>query len=186
MQILIILLLLLNSTLIVESIYGGQIVTDSQFPWIVKVIQQFKYSKKKSWWCGGFLIKENVVMTAAHCVDKNYKDEEIFVKMGSSDLKSNQIKTMKVIAKKIHPNYDRKKALNDIALLKLSDRLNFDDTIQPILLPENSEEKNFYKSIQNDSLLVAGWGDAIDQIPQNLNQKLNIKKPSFLRMKKLK
>ena len=58
----------------VESIYGGTPVTDSQFPWIVQIIQDytdFDYMIPIST-CGGSIISKNVIMTAAHCVYEDH------------------------------------------------------------------------------------------------------------------
>ena len=121
------LLIILNLSIHVESIIDGEEVTEPhKFPWIVGVHIGYGY-------CGGSIISENVIMTAAHCV-VDIPKSKITVAIGHSNLTSNQIKRFKVEQIVIHPKYEF--VTNDIALLRLSENLAFDDSVQPISLPE--------------------------------------------------
>ena len=125
----------------VETIYGGIPVTDFQFPWIVRVIQEYTDSNYKIWTreCGGSIISKNIIITAAHCVFKDHKFETV-VKSGNFDLSSNKIKESKVKSILVHPNYDHYYKSNDIALLQLSEALNIDEHTKPIDLPKHYED----------------------------------------------
>ena len=48
-----------------DKIVGGDEAAENQFPWIVALFVD------DAWFCGGSLISENWVMTAAHCVEVN-------------------------------------------------------------------------------------------------------------------
>ena len=50
----------------------------------------------------------------------------------------------------LHPKFDRRNELNDMAVLKLSKRVNLTDTIQPICLPTEDER------LENEFAYVAG------------------------------
>lgn len=58
----------------------------------------------------------------------------------------------------VHENYEpnSKNQFNDIALLRLSKKVQFTDYIQPICLPVESSLRN--KDLSGMSLDVAGWG----------------------------
>lgn len=52
----------------------------------------------------------------------------------------------------IHPQYDRFTAKNDVALIKLSRKIQFTDRIQPILLPKSQD------LFEGQDVIASGWG----------------------------
>ena len=101
--------------------------------------------------CSGVMICDNIVMTAAHCVDKL----PIKVKVGHHDITSDQIVTIQVDTILIHPGYDEVYLTgNDIALLRLSKRLPFNSTVLPIDLPRAGNHDDFI----DEEVILAGWG----------------------------
>ena len=73
----------------------------------------------------------------------------ITVTMGHSDWSSNQTITKSVISKLIHPNYNNS-GENDIALLKLSEKIVFNKFVQPIALPSTSDYNYIEEYWQGD------------------------------------
>ena len=61
------------SILLVEAIFGGENAGPHEFPWIVKL--NMDHCKHK--FCGGSIISENIILTAAHCVDRGLLDRGI-------------------------------------------------------------------------------------------------------------
>uniref|UniRef100_A0A8C5D6J1 trypsin n=1 Tax=Gouania willdenowi TaxID=441366 RepID=A0A8C5D6J1_GOUWI len=100
--------------------------------------------------CGGFLISEDFVMTAAHCGDS----KTLTVVLGTHNLKK-VTKTMKYSTKKCkHQQYKNVSLGNDIMLLKLSKKAYLGKhQIKPVPIP--SKPRNLK---DHTKCKVAGWG----------------------------
>ncbi|XP_065762161.1 mast cell protease 1A-like [Muntiacus reevesi] len=100
--------------------------------------------------CGGFLVREDFVLTAAHCLGSS-----INVTLGAHNIKK-QERTQQVIAVRRaipHPRYNDKTVTNDIMLLQLTRKANVTTAVSPINLPRD-------RDTVNPGMLcsVAGWG----------------------------
>ena len=164
----------------VVAIIGGENVTNPhQYPWMVQIVSydmDTSENLKKNSPCGGAIISKNMILTAAHCVDRGwsefssgseYKKTAIVVGIGHSLLQHTRI--VKVKSKIIHPNYFEylyrhsilglvHKTNSDIALLELSEDLEFNEKIQPIALPDENFEETNYLDKSRSKFMVAGWG----------------------------
>ena len=113
--------------------------------------------------CTGAIISKSVILTAAHCAEQDpwwwpiklLKPSNVFVTFGHSDLGNAMNMSVKSIL--IHPNYGWKMGqwYNDLALLKLSNDLEFNDAIQPISLPSLNYTKY---DLLFEELIFAGYG----------------------------
>ncbi|XP_063323760.1 chymotrypsin-like elastase family member 2A [Pelmatolapia mariae] len=99
--------------------------------------------------CGGFLIKEYFVVSAAHC--DNYNPTHVV--LGNHNLKNGNHQKIMIEKRIIHENYQHVGQGNDIMLLKLAEKVPLNDRVQTIQLPP--AEINLK---ENQVCQVAGWG----------------------------
>jgi len=103
--------------------------------------------------CGGSVLNENYVITAAYCV-ADEKEEDIQVIAGTIDLTDRQTKSQHEVVKIIvHEEYDPSNSwINDIALLKIKPPFKLSTTIGKVLLPPNDTV------LTNLVAVMSGWG----------------------------
>merc|ERR1712002_728912 len=134
------------------KIVGGDEAVEHQFPWIVALFIDH------AWFCGGALISEKWVLTAAHCVDgANYFE----VMAGAHNVRASSEDHRIVITSYkgfTHEAWDRYTLKNDIAMIELPEAVQFNDYIKPTCLPEASNTADV-----GDLLSVIGWGKPSDQ-----------------------
>ncbi|XP_016996376.2 trypsin beta-like [Drosophila takahashii] len=136
-------LIFAGSISISERIVGGQPANISEVPWQVSLLERGKHD------CGAVIFSDEIVITAAHCVESNNL-EEYSVRVGSS--KSNQGGQVVQISNIIrHENYHYIYLLNDIALIRLKTKLQLGDNVRPIPLADRAPAGG-------TPALVSGWG----------------------------
>jgi secreted trypsin-like serine protease len=134
-------------------IIGGGDVTDGQYPWLVGLGSPGEGTPYERQFCGGSVIAEDVVLTAAHCVEESAA-EDLVVFSGAIDLESEDVVETAVADLHVAEDYNDPIAMsNDWALLKLAEPLD----VEPIALATEPEEY--------DLLETAGWGDTGEGFP---------------------
>ncbi|SDD90078.1 serine protease [Glycomyces harbinensis] len=135
------------------QIIGGQPAEEGQFPWLVGLGSPGEGTPWERQFCGGSVIAEDVVLTAAHCVE-DATAEDLVIFSGSVDLESDAIVETAVADLHVAEDYNDPVAFaNDWALLKLAEPVD----VEPIALGAESAEL--------DVLEVAGWGDTGEEYP---------------------
>ena len=100
--------------------------------------------------CGGSLINDRFILTAAHCLNSKPLPAKMVITLGSLTTEDRFSRTnLKVESVHVHPQYNKVGEVNDIALIKLKKPVIFNETIRPICLPSFTGQ---------DNLFVVGWG----------------------------
>ncbi|XP_050672347.1 trypsin-7-like isoform X8 [Leptidea sinapis] len=102
-----------------SKIVGGYSTTILKFPYQVLVILQHNGQKRV---CGGSILNEEFILTAAHCVDDV---QSAVVAAGITDDRETE-KLIPVKHFEHHPNYNPKNFDYDVAYLQLCEKLNLD------------------------------------------------------------
>ncbi|GAB1606624.1 venom protease-like [Argonauta hians] len=143
-------------------IVGGTTAEPCEFPWMA-------FIRIENIICGGSLIDNKHILTAAHCV--HYKQpEEIVVSLGTND---NQFTQRAVVSKvTTHPYYREyyNYIINDVAILTLRDEIKLSWCISPICLPDPQ-----FPVTDTQQCYVTGWGkDAEDGLTQRYLHKVRV------------
>ena len=132
-----------------SRIVGGTTTGVSEYPWMARL------SYFNRFYCGGTLINDRYVLTAAHCV-KGFMWFMIKVTFGEHDRCNDKERpetrfVLRAFTQKFSfSNFD-----NDIALLRLNDRVPITSFIRPICLPRNEERNQLFVGTKG---IATGWG----------------------------
>ncbi|XP_069015081.1 serine protease 27-like [Embiotoca jacksoni] len=147
-----------------SRIVGGQDAAPGSWPWQAILFRNGTFR------CGGSLITNQWVLTAAHCLTRDdLKNSKIFLgRYNQTGGNPNEVsRTLEDII--CHPKYNTHNFNNDICLLKLSAPVNFTDYIRPICLA--SENSAFHNGT---SSWVTGFGRTGDGNLPNILQEVNV------------
>ncbi|PWA25523.1 hypothetical protein CCH79_00021002, partial [Gambusia affinis] len=127
-------------------IVNGEEAVPHSWPWQVSLQDYTGFH-----FCGGSLINENWVVTAAHC---NVRTGHRVV-LGEHDRSSNAESIQVISPSKVfrHPQYNSYTINNDITLIKLSSPAQLNMRVSPVCLAESSD--NFPGGMM---CVTSGWG----------------------------
>ncbi|XP_034100358.1 serine protease easter-like [Drosophila albomicans] len=154
-----------------NRIVGGENTSITEYPWMA-LLRYTNDGAEYDSLCGGSLIHERWVLTAAHCVTSRDADQQLRqVRLGEWNTTSSPdcqvFKTNRICAPPhIDVNIDRiivheqytpeNNYANDIALLRLNRSVTFTDFVQPICLPAASNSVEY--AYAGYAMEIAGWG----------------------------
>ncbi|KAF5289869.1 hypothetical protein FQR65_LT02003 [Abscondita terminalis] len=171
-----------------KRIVGGQLTLLRQFPWVA--LLEYQKPEGRGFHCGGSLINNNYVITAAHCIlripktwrlvsvrlgehqldkDPDCDDED---RPGFEDCADSPI-DVPVGSVSVHPEYvNRVGSPNDIALIRLSRSVTYTQSIQPICMPTS---KDFATTdFTGTSMVVTGFGRTETRGQSNIKLKVEV------------
>ncbi|XP_008298593.1 granzyme E-like [Stegastes partitus] len=154
------LVLILGGQVYAGKIFGGNEVVPHSRPYMVllrKVMSDGSIGH-----CGGFLLSEDFVMTAAHCQAKSYT---VLLGVHNVNNKNEKIQQIAVEQAFPHKDYNNSSYINDVMLLKMSSKATFNDNVKTITLASGDQ------GALPKSCRISGWGRK-DRNIDNMSSKL--------------
>lgn len=143
-----------------SRIVGGDIAALTQFPYQTAVFSILPWATGI---CGGVLLSERVVITAAHCMEQATSAVVVLGVHMLFDFNDPNRVEMEVSRQSfiIHDKYDAQMLYNDVALLILPKAVEFSVAIQKIDLPTGDDLNDSFEGVV---ATVSGFGRFSDHI----------------------
>ncbi|XP_034475772.1 trypsin beta [Drosophila innubila] len=127
-------------------IVGGQVTDIRNFPYQASIQLNGQHI------CGGAIIGDYFILTAAHCFEEPWSELDYSVRLGSTEhATGGELLSLHQIIR--HGAYNPQTHDNDLALLLLNARLNYTEELQAVPLVTAQD------ALTSDTLLhVSGWG----------------------------
>jgi secreted trypsin-like serine protease len=133
-------------------IVGGEAAKTGEFPHMAAV--GWNYNGRLDFACGGSLISDRFVLTAAHCLRRDNQPPNV-IRLGEqhlySDLDGAQPQEFGVKRTIKHGNYSIRYNYFDIALIELDRPVRFNKFIRPACLWQSY-------NVDSDNATATGWG----------------------------
>ncbi|XP_010223633.1 PREDICTED: coagulation factor X-like [Tinamus guttatus] len=140
----------IQSPNVITRIVGGDECLLGECPWQAVLINEGGEE-----FCGGTILNENYILTAAHCMNQS---KEITVVVGEVDREEEEhSETMHTVDKIfVHSKYVAETYDNDIAIIKLKEPITFSEYVIPACLPETDFANEVL--MNQKSGMVSGFG----------------------------
>ncbi|KAM9316571.1 serine protease 56 [Gastrophryne carolinensis] len=145
-----------NSTIPQGRIVGGSITSPGSWPWLVNIRLNGELM------CGGVIIGDAWVLTAAHCFNGDINELQWTVVVGEYDVSKQEDGKKVIQVKRIitHPKFNQKTFNNDIALIELTSRVTVSSKVMPVCLPTVPVDP-----APGTNCYIAGWGSLYEDGP---------------------
>ncbi|XP_058457217.1 brachyurin-like [Malaya genurostris] len=142
-----------------SRIVNGEEAQPGQFPYQALVLSFFENGN--SGLCGGTLLTQNFVMTAAHCVVIGSLATHGTVILGAHNRQIVEETQQRIdfASINVHANYSASLLRNDIATIQLATPAVFNAVVQPIDLPAISDDRTF----AGLTGIISGFGRTSDE-----------------------
>lgn len=118
-----------------------ELVASNEFPHMA-ILGYETINKTTVWQCGGTLISDQFILTAATCLNSEYGQVK-FVRLGSMDIKNNETNNCRenydIIKRISHPDYNPISKFNNIAIIKLLNNVLLTPNIRPACLSDSDD-----------------------------------------------
>ncbi|XP_044513088.1 serine protease 27-like [Gracilinanus agilis] len=133
---------------------GGEDAQEKEWPWQVSI------QRNGSHFCGGSLITDQWVMTAAHCFSNTSETSLYKVLLGARKLVNPGPHAIYARVKRVesNPQYQGMASSADVALVQLEAPVTFTDYILPVCIPDPQ-----VKFEEGMNCSVTGWGSPSEQ-----------------------
>jgi secreted trypsin-like serine protease len=149
-------------------IINGEEAKPNSWPWMVYLEKRIGNSTSI---CGGSIIDQNTILTAAQCVYTISSISQLSVYVGSHSRLSKFQTIVPVSSFHIHPQWNTTTIRNDVAIIKLKNVLTFSDRVSPVCLPS----LNSHSSLYGKNVVATGWGFTETGEPADLLQQAQLK-----------
>ncbi|XP_055342010.1 chymotrypsinogen B-like [Paramacrobiotus metropolitanus] len=137
-----------------SRVKGGSDAIAGSWPWQIRLGVRYP-NGQVSWICGGSILTEKYVVTAAHCLLDGVNGQYV-VRAGDHDqsrVEASQVDHT-VLRVGRHPQYGGERTfVNDIAILRLATNLTFKAQVSPVCIPSTCQDV-----AQGTNCMVTGWG----------------------------
>ncbi|XP_032491111.1 serine protease 55 [Phocoena sinus] len=143
-----------------SRIIGGMEAEVGEFPWQVSI------QARNEHFCGGAIISEWWIVSAAHCLYSEISPTELRVVLGTNSLSSPSLEIKGVTSIILHKDFQSLNMDNDISLLLLDTPITFSELKEPICMPTEPGLSRWHKC------WVAGWGQTQTGLKQPMETEL--------------
>ncbi|XP_061756034.1 coagulation factor IX-like [Nerophis ophidion] len=166
-------------------IIGGDEVFPGEIPWQAALY----YAPEKKVFCGGSILSERWVITAAHCLYGPW--DQFVVRVGEYDINTPDIKQQdyQVAEKHVYPYYNPASPGNhDLALLHLKEPIVYSARVRPICIGPKEFTEALVKN--TSPATVSGWGltqtgrqaDTLKKVKVPFTSRLECKRSSLVQI----
>ena len=136
----------------IESITNGFPIEIQNVPYQVSI----QNKSNGNHFCGGSIINNKYVLTAAHCVNgTNASDITLNVGFSLQNNPGNNLQSYNARRIVIHPNYNNATNDFDVAVIEIDGTFSFNNSVQPI---ELISTQNLASETIGNQVRVSGWG----------------------------
>merc|ERR1719308_193333 len=145
-----------------NRIVGGSEARQGAWPWAV-ILGRSRFGGGFQVMCGGTLVDEDTIVTAAHCFDSVPGQQgPNMVRLGDHDITTTGDGATPVdisIARSIqHPGWNSNTLSDDIAIVKLSRPVTYSRNIRRACLPDSYKGQDLPSLLRNAPPTIIGWG----------------------------
>ncbi|XP_055532355.1 serine protease grass-like [Wyeomyia smithii] len=156
-----------------DRIAHGNETAVFEFPWMALLMYRVEFSDELQGNCGGTLISDRYVLTAAHCLKRDERVKLEYVRLGEHTISqdpdcttiiedgevierdcADPVENVPIESYVVHEKYRSSFLGNDIALIRLAKVVTFKSHIQPICLPMSAK----LKETLLPKYIASGWG----------------------------